>query len=281
MEGTRCLPSVYGLLSCFAVFLFVGCASVETHTSPVSLGGERLVKPERVLIYDFAVSPEQVQLDEGIIRSVSETVRGTEGTPRTQKELELGRRVSRSLTENLVKELGKYGIPAERASGPPPTKSNVHFVKGDFVSIDEGSMTQRMVIGFGMGRSVVRAEGRVYQMTAQGPRLVGLFDSEVKSGRKPGMGPMVGVGAATGNIVASAAISRRYRGGIRIYRCVALFGRPRSQRTKNGQGPCQESRTRLGEKRMAPIGRARLSDTSAGFLFIAHSTIWTRMVKNL
>ncbi len=200
------------LIGCFAVFLFVGCASVETQTSPVSFGGERLVKPERVLIYDFAVSPEQVQLDEGITRSVSETVRGTEGTPRTQKELELGRRVSRSLTENLVKELGKYGIPAERASGPPPTKSNVHFVKGDFVSIDEGSMTQRMVIGFGMGRSVVRAEGRVYQTTPQGPRLLGLFDTEVKSGRKPGMGPMVGVGAVTGNIVASAAIS----GGIGV-----------------------------------------------------------------
>ncbi len=199
------------LIGCFAVFLFVGCASVETHTSPVS-SGERLVKPDRLLIYDFAVSPEQVQLDEGITRDVSETVQGKEGIPKTQKELELGRRVARSLTENLVKELGKYGILAERASGPPPTKSNVYFVKGRFVSIDEGSMTQRMVIGFGMGRSVVRAEGKIYQPTAQGPRLVGLFDSEVKSGRKPGMGPMIGVGAAAGRIATSAAIS----GGIGV-----------------------------------------------------------------
>ncbi len=212
MEGTRCLPSVYWLLSCFAVFLFVGCASVETQTSPVSLGGERLVKPELTLIYDFAVSSEQVQLDKGIMSDISETVQGKEGTPKTQKELEVGRRVAKSLTENLVKELGKYGILAERASGPPPTKSNVYFVKGRFVSIDEGNSTQRMVIGFGMGRSVVRAEGKIYQPTPQGPRLVGLFDSEVKSGRKPGMGPMVGVGAATGRIATSAAIS----GGIGV-----------------------------------------------------------------
>ena len=207
MEGTWCLPSVYWLLSCFAVFLFVGCASVETRSSPVSLGGERLVKPELTLIYDFAVSPEQVQLDEGIMRGIFGTVRGNEGTPKTQKELEVGQKVARALSEHLVKELGKYGILAERASGPPPTKSNVYFVKGRFVSIDEGNMTQRMVIGFGMGRSVVRAEGKIYQPTPQGPRLVGQFDSEVKSGRKPGMGPMVGVGAAAGTLATAAAVS--------------------------------------------------------------------------
>ncbi|MEE8075800.1 MAG: DUF4410 domain-containing protein, partial [Candidatus Binatia bacterium] len=80
-------------------------------------------------------------------------------------------------------------------------------VKGRFVSIDEGNMTQRMVIGFGMGRSVVRAEGKIYQPTPQGPRLVGQFDSEVKSGRKPGMGPMVGVGAAAGTVATAAAMS--------------------------------------------------------------------------
>ncbi len=206
-------PSLVSLLlCCFVVFFFMGCASVETRTSPVSLGGERLVKPERTLIYDFAISPEQVQLDEGIMRSISETVQGKEGTPKTQKELEVGRKVARALSEHLVKELGKYGILAERASGPPPTKSNVYFVKGRFVSIDEGNMTQRMVIGFGMGRSVVRAEGKIYQPTPQGPRLVGQFDSEVKSGRKPGMGPMIGVGAAAGRIATSAAIS----GGIGV-----------------------------------------------------------------
>ena len=117
-------PSLVSLLlCCFVVFFFMGCASVETRTSPVSLGGERLVKPERTLIYDFAVSPEQVQLDEGITRDVSETVQGKEGIPKTQKELELGRRVARSLTENLVKELrgsmeflrrGQVGLPRQK-----------------------------------------------------------------------------------------------------------------------------------------------------------------------
>ncbi|NKB80550.1 MAG: DUF4410 domain-containing protein [Nitrospirales bacterium] len=80
-------------------------------------------------------------------------------------------------------------------------------VKGRFLSIDEGNMTQRMVIGFGLGRSVVKAQGQAYEVTPLGTRLISEFESEVKSGRKPGMGPMVGVGAAAGSIATSAAVS--------------------------------------------------------------------------
>ncbi len=203
----RSLLPHYIIPGCFAVLLFVGCASVETQTHKKYLGGEPLVKPDKLLIYDFAFTRDQVQLDEGIGKDLTKLVKGREGIPKRELELEVGRKVANALSANLVNELGAYGILAERATRTPSTTENVLMVKGQFVSIDEGNSTQRMVVGFGLGRSIVRAQGQVYQMTPQGKRHIGGFDSEVKSGRKPGMGPMVGAGAVMGNMAVSAGVS--------------------------------------------------------------------------
>ena len=166
-----------------------------------------MAKPEKLLVYDFAVSPGEVTLDDGIGEDVAQVVKSTEGIPKAQMELELGRKVAVALSENLVVELGKYGILAERASAPPSGQGQVLIVKGQFLSIDEGNVTQRMVIGFGLGRSVVRAHGQVYEVTPKGNKFLSDFFSEVKSGRKPGMGPMVGVGAVAGTAATAAAVS--------------------------------------------------------------------------
>jgi hypothetical protein len=64
-----------------------------------------------------------------------------------------------------------------------------------------------MVIGFGAGASEVRTLVQIYETTADGRRLVEDFYATVKSSRKPGMGPMAGVGAASGMAAESAAVS--------------------------------------------------------------------------
>ena len=69
-----------------------------------------MAKPEKLLVYDFAVSPGEVTLDDGIGEDVAQVVKSTEGIPKAQMELELGRKVAVALSENLVVELGKYGI---------------------------------------------------------------------------------------------------------------------------------------------------------------------------
>jgi len=193
--------------SLLTVLLLTSCASVETRTAPKSLTRTQLNKPDKILIYDFAISPQEVQLDEGIGRAIGKAIKGTEGIPKTQLEMEVGRKVARALSENLVRELGKYGILAQRTTRIPFPDENVHMVQGQFLSIDEGNATQRMVIGFGVGRSVVRAHGLVYIRTPEGKKLLTEFDSEVKSGRKPGMGPMVGVGAVAGTVAMAAGMS--------------------------------------------------------------------------
>ena len=111
-------------------------------------------------------------------------------------EREVGRKVANALSENLVTELSKYEILCKRATAPPSPQDNVLLLQGRFMSVDEGNATQRMVIGFGMGRSVVQAHGLVYQLIPQGQKLLGQFETEVKSGGKPGIGPMVGLGGS-------------------------------------------------------------------------------------
>ena len=65
---------------------------------------------------------------------------------------------------------------------------------------------RRMIVGFGAGASEVRTCVQVYELTPERRRLVEDFSTTVKSARKPGMGPMVGVGAAA-SVVASAVVS--------------------------------------------------------------------------
>ena len=146
--GRRSLLPHYIILGCFAMLLILGCASVETRTHPKYLGGEPLVKPDKLLIYDFAFSRDQVQLDEGIGKDLTQLMKGREGTPKRELELAVGRKVANALSENLVNELGAFGILAERATRTPSTTENVLLVKGQFVSINEGNSTQRMVVGF-------------------------------------------------------------------------------------------------------------------------------------
>jgi len=64
-----------------------------------------------------------------------------------------------------------------------------------------------MVVGFGAGASEVRTLVQVYETTNEGRRLVEDFYTTVKSSRKPGMGPMGGVGAAAGRAATSVAVS--------------------------------------------------------------------------
>ena len=48
---------------------------------------------------------------------------------------------------------------------------------------------------------------RVYEMTAEGKRKVEQMQADAKSGRKPSMAEMMGIGAVAGTLATSAAVS--------------------------------------------------------------------------
>ena len=72
-------------------------------------------------------------------------------------------------------------------------------IEGQFLTIDEGNRTRRLVIGFGAGASHVRIAVQMLETIAGQHRLVEDFYTNASSSRKPGFGPtMAGVGAVAG-----------------------------------------------------------------------------------
>jgi hypothetical protein len=183
------------------VALAAGCATtkstLETESSML------YSKPEHVLVYDFAVSPEEVELDSGLGAKLENAMKKT---PRTEQEKEIGRQVANVLAVKLVAEIQSLGLPANRATGAPPEKGSLFAIKGQFVSIDEGNRTERTMIGLGLGRTDVATTIQGYDFQNGKKSLAISFETDAKSGRKPGLAESMGVGAVGGHLAVATAI---------------------------------------------------------------------------
>jgi hypothetical protein len=199
---SRSMRSV-GLGTGLLLLATLGCASTEASISSEYQG--YLPRPTRILIFPFATSPEEVQLD------WSPTAVGAwklQGLSASEEREKVGRAVAQALAKRLVQKVQALGLPAELASGPVPAPAGPTLaISGQFVAIDEGNRAERVVIGLGAGRSDVRTSVQVAELLPEGRRLVDSFEVDAKSGRKPGAAETMGVGAAAGHVVASAAVT--------------------------------------------------------------------------
>ena len=185
----------------------ISCASSDITTRRRYVGDEPLPKPGRVIVYNFAATPGDIPADAAISGHYK-----SYATPQTVEQIRLGRQLGDMVARELVKEILKLGMPAERAyTGPPPNIRDL-LIKGEFVSIDEGSRRKRMLIGFGAGAAELKTHVEGYQITARGERLLGSGEIEAGGGKMPGMLVPVAGGAAAGTAATSIAIS----GGMNI-----------------------------------------------------------------
>jgi hypothetical protein len=185
-----------------AIVALAGCA--PTQVTLLSETSAKLPRPDRIFVYNFAVSPDEVRLDRGISSKLEEYIHKT---PRTAEEKAVGHGAAESLARHLVQDIQSLGLPAERAAGALPTTGNILEVDGQFISIDEGNRTERVVIGLGAGRSDVRTYVQIYDARGGKRTLVGQFEVAAKSGDKPGMAELTVVGALAGHAAVSALVS--------------------------------------------------------------------------
>jgi len=179
-------------------------------TSVVTTGevSGQMPRPDRILVYDFAVSPDEVKLDSGLGADVKAYLSQYDsGTSRTAEEIQIGHSVANALADELVKQIQAGGLPAERASGAPAAGGNVLMIKGQLLSIDEGNRTERVVIGLGAGRTDVQANVQIYELTHGGTHELESMEGNAKSGYKPGMAETMGAGAVAGHLLVSALVS--------------------------------------------------------------------------
>ena len=119
-----------------------GCAPTNVKQQSTDMTATQLPRPALVLVYDFAVSPDEVQLDTGLSADIM------------QKYQE--HKVADALAEELVKKIRSCGLWAERGFGYPHGNSKDLMIKGQLLSIDEGNRTERVAIGLGAGRTRVK-----------------------------------------------------------------------------------------------------------------------------
>jgi hypothetical protein len=197
----------FGLLTLMVLTVAAACAPTNVQQQPTDMTATQLAKPTLILVYDFAVSPDEVKLDTGLSADIMQKYEEHKGMTRTAEEIKVGHKVADALSEELVKKIRSFGLWAERGFGYPYGKAKDLMIKGQLLSIDEGNRTERVVIGLGAGRTSVQANVQVYEMTPQGLQEVDALRGSGKSGFKPGMGEMMGVGAIAGHLLASTVVS--------------------------------------------------------------------------
>ncbi len=179
----------------------------KTNTVVISSyqGTDSLPKPNRIVIYDFAVPLDSVAIDDSLgarlhqrrlLRPASEADVSPEA---------VARRVQAAFSMALVSTLLKAQVSAERPSSfYAPVPAHTLVVRGEFVAVDEGDRSRRVMIGFGRGASSVQTRVILLLTTETQPILLKEFYLKSESGKKPGAAVGLGVGSAATVAVGAA-----------------------------------------------------------------------------
>jgi Domain of unknown function (DUF4410) len=151
-------------------------AGVSTRT--VSLQpyeGGRITRPDRLVVYDFAASPE------------------------TAQEIAVARQVGAQVAEELVAHIRSWGLPAVQAAGEPTPRIGDAVLTGYFESVDPSSMAKRFVLRFGSGAAELRTIVEAYVMTDKGLRRLGSRVVEPEGGKSRSGALPLALAVASGN----------------------------------------------------------------------------------
>src|SRR5437667_12209464 len=100
--------------------ILAGCAPTDVNTVQEYSGKSPLPMPDRVLVYDFAVSANDIKLNSAIGARLANLVAGAK---ENEEQVKVGRAVAKAFSETLVKELNQLGLPVEQdSSGTMPTE---------------------------------------------------------------------------------------------------------------------------------------------------------------
>ncbi len=180
-------------LCLFALVALAGCASTKV-TGSRTYQGERLARPDRIIVHDFAATPADIPAWSGAAGR-----HAAPSTPQTAEAIETGRKLGAQVAKELVAEIRDMGLPAVLAAGQPAPQVGDIMIIGYFGSIDEGSAAKRMAIGFGSGGAELRTQVEGYLMTDQGLRKLGSREIDSGGGKTPGVMVPLAVMIATAN----------------------------------------------------------------------------------
>jgi len=185
------------------IALLAGCAKT-TVTSRDRYEGERIARPQRIIVHNFAATPADIPAGSAAAGQYAQ-----HSTPQTSEDLELGRKLGAQVAQELVAEIQGMGLPAVRAQGQPAASVGDIVLMGYFESVDAGSAAKRIVLGFGSGAAELKTVVEGYLMTDKGLRRLGGGTVDSGTGKAPGVAVPLVMAAATGNpigLIISSAV---------------------------------------------------------------------------
>jgi len=202
------------LMALALVLLVTGCAKTNVRTTN-EIAYTGMPRPERVLIYNFAVSPADIKENSSIFAKIGRSV---EGGNQTAEEIQVGREVADALATELTVKIANLGLNPLRATANMPVTAGSILITGQFVDIDEGNRLRRNLIGFGAGKSSVDAAVSVLAPGSSGMAELIAFDAHADSGSMPGAAVMGPAGAAAGAGTAAVLATNAAVSGVKSYK---------------------------------------------------------------
>jgi hypothetical protein len=170
----------------------------------VELGGEvhDLPKPDIVLVRDFAAPTSTVTMDTSLAAKLRRRRMHLFGTSDDLTPVRLVQSVQTAFTQGLSDELKKVQIPTGKAGASAGASARSSLVvDGEFIAIDEGNESKRIMVGLGRGATAVRMHVTVSSVSSGRSTAVLAFDVSSASGKSPGALLIMG----SGSLAAGAA----------------------------------------------------------------------------
>ncbi len=139
------------------ILLIAGCASTAVEDT-YEVANTGMHTPNPVLIYNFAVNPQDVQQNSSIFAKIQRDIQNND---QTAEEMQLGREVADAMATELWQKITNLGLNAVRADQSFQVTPGAILITGYFVDINEGNRLRRTVIGLGMGKSSMDSKVRV------------------------------------------------------------------------------------------------------------------------
>ena len=182
-----------------------GPLAAKVKITPVAVytGSSPLPKPQKILVYDFAVNPDDVQVDKMQAMRPRHLITGDKTTDKVAAS------AGKKYYLELSKALEKTGIPVEHAATGTAPSDNAMVVQGSFTSLKEGTKAERDTIGMGTGSANVQTKVDVHLKTPTDTVLLSQFQTDTSAAKGAGSVVPVAAGMNPASAVAKSTITDR------------------------------------------------------------------------
>lgn len=128
--------------SLFALVVLAGCASSTQIATRQRYMDEKIDRPDRIIVHNFAATPGDVSPESALAGRFAGHLE-----PQTPEQVETGRTLGAQVAQSLVAEIQDMGLPAVQAAGQPVPQTGDLVIRGYFVSIDQDCNGGHTLIG--------------------------------------------------------------------------------------------------------------------------------------